>query len=188
MSRAASTCALFVEWKGKMIRLGKATTLDIQMNIDEETLDFIDMENPVTSIKGYNPTVSLDIHTFKGSPDYEFVEEFFENMPTGTAANVGIYKVRINMPVDAEGKKFYAEKYDTSTIRLNNQDFVAGTNNINVTLGGNRTKGSATITDGEMSFEDGLAENWRETLAAAALQAKGKSVPVPTTSTSTVKD
>lgn len=125
------------DWK----QIDKSTLLDIAMNPETETQDYISMEMPVEEIKSYKPSMEQEIATFKNNPIYEFMfEKFF-------ATKTLQVKSLICFPPHGEPEKMEAWMVPITTCVLNNMNYADGKLSWTMNFGGNTERGTYTIDE-----------------------------------------
>lgn len=135
--------AVTPEWK----QIDKSTVLDIAMNPETESQDYISMEMPVEEIKSYKPSMDQEIATFKNNPIYEYMFEKFY------AAQTVQLKTLICFPPHGDPEEKQAWMVPITTCVLNNMNYVDGKLTWTMSFGGNTERGSYSINDdGEPTF------------------------------------
>lgn len=131
------------EWK----QIDKSTVLDLAMNAETESMDYISMETAVEEIKAYKPSMDQEIATYKGNPIYEFMFDKFYNIEIVTL------KTLICFPPHGDGETKQAWIVPLTTCVLNNMNYVDGKLSWSMKFGGDIQRGTYTIgTDGTPTF------------------------------------
>jgi hypothetical protein len=143
-------------WK----RIDKSTIFALGLNPQEETMDYISQETPVTVIDGYQPELPQEIALYEGNPIYDFVFGLVYDLPVGNGCNV---PVLICFPTESDtaaDKKAWL--VDGATLSLGEFNTVDGKITFTLKLGGDIIKGTYEITDGAPVFSN-------DTIIGAAL-------------------
>lgn len=126
-------------------RVDKSTIFDLALNPQTEDYDFIDDDNTQTELKNYKPSLDQEILTVDGNPIYDFMENFFYNLPSGEQAKRDVMVVFPKNIGSTASPSFHAWKAN-STLSLgsfNTQD-----KKITWTINfGAIKKGTATVSD-----------------------------------------
>lgn len=129
-------------------RIGKSTTFTLSLNAQTETQDYIEDENPTTSIKNYQPTLPQELRTIEGDDAFDFIFGMFLDRPTGTDAEKTILIV---FPKTSTTSTYVAWKVG-STVTLKDFDTVAQKVTFDLSLNGTITEGTVTFADGVPTF------------------------------------
>ena len=123
-------------------QIDKSTVLDIAMNPETESQDYISMEMPVEEIKSYKPSMDQEIATFKNNPIYEFMfRKFYE-------AKTLQVKSLICFPPHGDPEVKEAWMVPITTCVLNNMNYVDGKLSWTMNFGGNTERGTYSIAEG----------------------------------------
>lgn len=125
-------------------QIDKSTVLDIAMNPETETQDYISMEMPVEEIKGYKPTLDQEIAAFANNRIYEFM---FGKFYKAEATQV---KCLICFPPHGDPSVQEAWMVPIATCILNNMNYAEGKLTWNMSLGGNIQRGTYTLSSDDM--------------------------------------
>lgn len=125
------------EWE----QIDKSTVLDIAMNPETESQDYISMEMPVEEVKNYKPSMDQEIATFANNPIYEYMfKKFYE-------AKTVQLKTLICFPPHGDPAVMQAWMVPITTCILNNMNYVDGKLSWNMSFGGNTERGTYTINE-----------------------------------------
>lgn len=139
-------CKIFIDvsdgsgtplWK----QIDKSTVLDIAMNPESESQDYISMEMPVEEIKSYKPSMDQEIATYANNPIYEYMFQKFYD------AKVTQLKTLICFPPHGDPEVKQAWMVPITTCVLNNMNYVDGKLTWSMSFGGNTERGTYTIAD-----------------------------------------
>lgn len=123
-------------------QIDKSTVLDIAMNAETESQDYISMEMPVEEIKSYKPSMDQEIATFANNPIYEYMfKKFYE-------AKTVQLKTLICFPPHGDPEVKQAWMVPITACILNNMNYVEGKLSWNMSFGGNTERGTYTIDEG----------------------------------------
>ena len=139
-SDTVGTSAWVPTWK----RIDLSTIFSLNPNAQEETYDYICYESAVTEVSSYQPELPQEIALYEGNPVYDFLFEKFYNMDAGALT------VPVLMCFGGSGRK--AWQLQAATITLGELNTVDGKLSFTIHLGGNREKGTYTITEGVPVF------------------------------------
>lgn len=136
-------CKIFINTRTteakNWVQVDKSTTLNIQMNPETETQDWIDQELPVEEVKSYKPTLDEEIATRRNNPMYEFMADRFYNCKVGNVESL------ICFPPAGEEGKLNAWFVKETPLILNNADYVEGKLHWTMNFGGDISRGTYTI-------------------------------------------
>lgn len=136
-------CKIFINTGTKETKnwaqIDKSTTLNIQMNPETETQDYISMELPLEEIKQYKPMLDQEIATYRNNPIYEFMFPLFYECKVSEAETLICFP-----PTGPEGKQ-HAWYVEHTPLILNNADYVEGKLYWTMNFGGNIGRGTYTI-------------------------------------------
>lgn len=145
-------CKIFINTgtkeEKKWSQVDKSTVLNIAMNPETETQDWISMELPVEEVKQYKPTLDEEIATIRNNPIYEFMFDRFYNCKVGDVESLICFP-----PRGPEGVQS-AWMVENTALILNNADYVEGKLHWTMNFGGNIGRGTYTIdgTTGAPSY------------------------------------
>lgn len=128
-------------------QIDKSTVLDIAMNPETESQDYISMEMPVEEIKSYKPSMDQEIATYANNPIYEYMfKKFYE-------AKTVQLKCLICFPPHGDPEQKEAWMVPITTCVLNNMNYVDGKLSWSMSFGGNTERGTYEISeDGKPTF------------------------------------
>lgn len=133
-------------------RMGKGITgFKLDYGAKTNTEQYIDEDNAVTSVDGYEISADTTMTCYKGEPIFEFIDALRQAHATGSELETDVYLVYI---YDATDSTYAAEKYN-AVIEIKDFGGDAGNPvelNYNVHLNGDPTSGTATIVDGTLTF------------------------------------
>lgn len=145
-------CKIFIDvsdgngdplWK----QIDKSTVLDIAMNPESESQDYISMEMPVEEIKSYKPSMDQEIATYANNPIYEYMFAKFY------AAEVTQLRTLICFPPHGDPEVKEAWMVPITTCVLNNMNYVDGKLSWSMSFGGNTQRGTYEVDmDGAPTF------------------------------------
>ena len=133
------------------IQISKSTDNTITMNAETVDRDFIVDTSATTILDRYKPSLNEPITLFKGEEDYEFFWEKFYNMATGDDAMGEVLVVFMNEESGDEGTTFKAWK-SNATFVCSDFNPVESTLTFDINFNGTVAKGTATVTEGVVSF------------------------------------
>ena len=125
-------------------RVDKSTILNIVMNAETESMDYISQELATEEIKSYKPSMDQEIATYKGNPIYEFMFQKFYN------CDLAHGKTLICFPETEKGKQ--AWEIDDTTFTLNEMNYVDGKITWGMNFGGDIKRGTYTVSGGTPTF------------------------------------
>ena len=128
------------QWK----RIRKSTQMNIAMNAQTETNEWIESEIGEEEVTSNQPELGQENALYEGDPIYDFLFNKFYNMPTGEECKVPFLQC-----FAGKDKKAWRS---IATIILDSLDAVAGKLTYSIKLGGNVEKGTYTITEGTPTF------------------------------------
>lgn len=138
-------------------RMGKGiTTGTLSYNANTTTETYIHEDNASSSIDSYAPELATQQTCFKGEPIFEYIDELRKKRATGSDCETDMLLVYI---YDKTGNNYAAEKQKV-VIELSDFGGDGGGNvvvNYNVKAVGDPTLGTATITDGAVTFAETTA-------------------------------
>lgn len=125
-------------------RVDKSTILNIVMNAETESMDYISQELATEEIKSYKPSMDQEIATYKGNPIYEHMFQKFYN------CDLAHGKTLICFPETEKGKQ--AWEIDDTTFTLNEMNYVDGKITWGMNFGGDIKRGTYTVSGGTPTF------------------------------------
>ena len=129
-------------WK----RVDKSTILNLQMNAETESMDYISQEIASEEIKSYKPSMDQEIATYKGNPIYEFMfQKFYE-------CDIAHGKTLICFPPNEKGSQ--AWQIDDTTFTLSEMNFVDSKITWSMKFGGDIKRGTYTLNEGVPTFSE----------------------------------
>lgn len=124
------------DWK----RIDLSTIFALTAGEQEEDVDYICYENPVTEITGNKPELPQEIALYEGNPMYDFIFGELYDLPIGSSCKVPF--------LFCFGGSDALAWQGTSTITSKVLDTVAGKITFTIKVGGNIDKGTYTISSG----------------------------------------
>lgn len=143
-SKTISSASWNPVWK----RIDRSTVFTLAMNANENEMDYIAYETPISEVDRYKPEISQEIALYRGNAIYDFMEEFVYNLPVGDDIKVPLLVV---FPADADGK-YKAWQVKENRCIPTNFNPVDGKLEFSLKLGGDIQKGTATSPDGTVAF------------------------------------
>ena len=131
-------------------RIKKSTDNTITCNATTNDYDFIADEVPTTILDRYKPSLSQPLTMIKGEEDYEYFFEKFYEQATGGDAETEICIVFFNAETSTTGT--YEAWKAPCLLVFDNMNPVEGTITCNINLNAGITLGSATVSQGELTF------------------------------------
>lgn len=125
-------------------RVRRSTILNLMMNAETESMDYISQEMPTEEIKGYKPSMDQENATYKGDPLYEFMFQKFFN------CDLAHGKTLICFPESEKGKQ--AWQVDDTTFTLNEMNYGEGKITWGMNFGGDIKRGTYTVSEGVPTF------------------------------------
>lgn len=143
--------ALYLKGSTDYFRIEKSTDLQISMNPETETRDFIADESPTEILKQYKPSIEQSLTMFKGNPDYEEIFTRFYDMRVGEAA-VSDAMIVFKQEKTADG--VFKAWQNKATVTVQSMDTVAETITFTISFNGTVRRGTTTFTDGKPVFTE----------------------------------
>ena len=131
-------------------RIDKSTIFALAANPSTEEMGYICYESPITEIDHYTPSLPQEIVLNAGNEMYEFVFDYFFNLPVGEDAKV---PALICFPPNANAEK-KAWLVEDCVLELTEYNTVDRKITFTLQLGGDITRGTYTITDGVPTFTE----------------------------------
>ena len=125
-------------------RIDYSTIFELTMGEQEEDMDYICFESPVTEINTNQPELPQEIALYEGNKMYDFMAEEFYNLPVGSDC-----KVPYLLCFGGSDKRAWRGMCTITSKVLNTVD---GKITFTMKIGGDIEKGTYTITDGAPSF------------------------------------
>lgn len=137
-------------------RFGKGiTSQTVSYNPETTTEQYIDEDSSTTMIDRYAPTMDGTMTTYKGEPIFEFVDSLRRERAIGADAETDILLVYMYTAEDGSSS-FEAEKQHVS-VQIDEFGGEAGGSlplNFTVNFMGDPVKGTASISNGTVSFTE----------------------------------
>lgn len=134
-------------------RMGKGiTSQTISYNPANTTETYIHEDNGTTNLDSYAPTMATPQTAYAGDAVFDFVDELRQNRAVAEGATTEVLFVYI---YDEESAGVYKAEKNNAVISIDDFGGEGGGNvvlNYTVSLNGNPTLGTATITGGTVSF------------------------------------
>lgn len=137
-------------WKPTWKRIDRSTQFTLAMNANEQEMDYIAYEIPISEVDRYKPEIAQEIAMYRGNPIYDFIEEYFYDLPVGDAIKVPVLVV---FPADSAGV-YKAWQVKEARCIPTNFNPVDGKAEFNLKLGGDIQRGTATAVDGDPVFTE----------------------------------
>lgn len=131
-------------------RIKKSTDNTISMNAVTQDYDFIADESPTTVLDQYKPSLTQPLTMIKGEPDYEYFFEKFFAQATGSDAESEICIVFYNAEGETSGS--YKAWKASCLLVMDNMNPVEGTITCNINLNAGTQTGTATVSQGVLTF------------------------------------
>lgn len=133
-------------------RIKKSTTLELAVEAETETQDFIADMSPTDMLKNYKVSIAQDLSMIKGEEDFEYIwQHFFEDIPTNQETNV---KCMIAFMFDGDRTTGYRAWETDAKLMFENLNGVDSKINFTINFGGTIRKGLAKSEDGSITFEE----------------------------------
>lgn len=147
-------CALNNAKPQDWARIGKSTILDVALNPNITTNDFIEDENPTDNIDNYKPSIAEELVMMRGDKGYDAIYNIYYNMPTGGEAmrDVLVVYPAVQKAADEATPTAYFAWQTLATIVITDYDAVAEKIKFNVNFAGDIIRGSAASVDGAPVF------------------------------------
>lgn len=142
---------LFLQMEEAYKRIKKSTTLELSVEAETDTQDFIADMSPTEMLKNYKVSIAQDLTMIKGEEDFEYVwEHFFNDVPVNKEVNV---KCMVAFMFD--GDKTAGYKAWETDAKLMFESLNGNDSKINFTInfGGSIRKGLAKNAGSQITFE-----------------------------------
>lgn len=131
-------------------RIGKSTILDLVMNAQTETNEFIEDEQATTDVMSYSPEIAEELQTNKGDAAFDYLFAMFKSRPTGEEVKKEMLLIFPGNVGTDQSPSFDAWKCEV-TITLDHFDAVAEKIYFSISIN-KVVEGTATITAGVPTF------------------------------------
>ena len=131
----------------KWARIDKSTILEISMNAETESQDYISQELPTEEIKNYAPAMDQEIATYRNNPIYEFMVNLFYHR------KIHHGKALLCFPPNGKGEKLAWMVTDMVYV-LNAMNWAEGKLTWSMNFGGDIIEGTYEVNSdtGEITF------------------------------------
>jgi hypothetical protein len=129
-------------------RVGKATEWDVEFDPQDEVYDYIEDATPTRELTGYEVSVTFDYLADLDNALYKRIASMARARATGSDAHM---QYMIVYEETTEGGARVAEQGD-ATIMIEDDNYVDGVINFNVSLNGTPVLGTASLSNGVPTF------------------------------------
>ena len=127
-----------------------STIFELGWNPTEETYGYICDANDTTETTGYAPELPQEIALESTNAIYQFVDELFWEFPVGSDAEVPVLIVR----PDSNGAPTVGMLWEKASISPTALNTVDGKYTYSLKLNGDPVSGTATISNGTVTFTE----------------------------------
>lgn len=134
------------EW----VQIDKSTQFELSYGANTEDKSYICYKNDSTEVTSYSPELPQEIVLDNTNPLYEFMDEYLNSFPTGTAAKVPFLFVRPDLTT---GEATKGLMWSDATVTGDTLNSVDGVLSFNIALNGDPVEGTVSgVGTSEVTF------------------------------------
>lgn len=146
---------LFLEVESAYKRIKKSTQLELTVEAETETQDFIADVSPTDMLRNYKVSIPQDLTMIKGEEDFEYIWECYYNDVPGNVETTT--KCMIAFMFDGDKTTGYKAWETDAKLLFESLNGVDSKINFTINFGGTIRKGLAKNADGTITFEEASA-------------------------------